>query len=78
MTAAGLNHKPGDSSASMKSEVRVHAMFSRPPPAAAKMKLPVEDHGIVALAENMPGGKAFRPDDILRMRNGKTVEMRQH
>ncbi len=73
--SGGLNLKPGDFIRSMKSDksgaCNVFALLR----AAAKMKLPVEVHGIVALAENMPGGKAFRPDDILRMRNGKTVEI---
>ncbi|MBL3539653.1 leucyl aminopeptidase [Aminivibrio sp.] len=73
--SGGLNIKPGDFIRSMKSDksgaCNVFALLR----AAAKMKLPMEVHGIVPLAENMPGGKAFRPDDILRMRNGKTVEI---
>ncbi|RTZ60500.1 MAG: hypothetical protein DSZ31_01895, partial [Gammaproteobacteria bacterium] len=35
----------------------------------------VEIHGFVGAAENMPGGESYRPDDIIRMRNGKTVEV---
>jgi leucyl aminopeptidase len=73
--SGGLNLKPGEYIRTMKGDksgaCNVFAILR----AAAKMKLPLEVHGIVALAENMPGGKAFRPDDILRMRNGKTVEI---
>jgi len=35
----------------------------------------VEVHGIIAAAENMPSGTALRPDDIIRARNGKTIEI---
>jgi len=35
----------------------------------------VEVHGLVGAAENMPDGNAYRPDDVIRMRNGKTVEV---
>ena len=35
----------------------------------------VEIHGFVGAAENMPDGGSYRPDDIIKMRNGKTVEV---
>jgi leucyl aminopeptidase len=31
--------------------------------------------GIIASAENMPGGRAFKPGDVLRMMDGTTVEV---
>ena len=31
--------------------------------------------GYVPLVENMPSGNAIRPGDVLRIRNGKTVEV---
>jgi leucyl aminopeptidase len=43
--------------------------------AAAKLKLPVHLVGILSSAENMPGGRAYRPGDILTMYNGVTVEV---
>ena len=30
---------------------------------------------VLAAAENLPGGDAFRPGDILRAANGKTIEV---
>ena len=30
--------------------------------------------GILAVAENMPGGKAQRPGDVVKAMNGKTIE----
>ena len=45
-------------------------------PAASKaLKIPVRVVVLAPVTENMPGGSATRPGDILRMRNGKTVEV---
>ena len=43
--------------------------------AVGALKLPVNVIGLVPSAENMPGGAAYRPSDILRYANGKTVEV---
>lgn len=73
--SGGLNIKTGDFMRTMKGDktgaCNVFAILR----GAAKMRIPCEIHGIVPAAENMPGGRAFRPDDILRLRNGKTVEV---
>lgn len=43
--------------------------------AAAAMKLPLRITAWLALAENMPSGSAARPNDVLTIRGGKTVEV---
>ena len=43
--------------------------------AAARLKLPVRVVALAPVTENLPSGSACRPGDILRMRNGKTVEV---
>jgi leucyl aminopeptidase len=43
--------------------------------AIAGLRLPIRLRAYVPLAENMPSSKAYRPGDILRMANGKTVEI---
>jgi leucyl aminopeptidase len=43
--------------------------------AIAGLGLPVRLRAYAPLAENMPGSRAYRPGDILRMGNGKTVEI---
>jgi leucyl aminopeptidase len=43
--------------------------------AIAALKLPVRVTAVLAAAENLPGGDAFRPGDILRAANGKTIEI---
>jgi leucyl aminopeptidase len=39
------------------------------------LKPAVTVHGIIGATENMPGGRAIRPGDILRSMSGKTVEV---
>ncbi|MCZ6508050.1 MAG: leucyl aminopeptidase [Acidobacteria bacterium] len=43
--------------------------------AIAELGLRVRLRAYLPLAENMPGGRAYRPGDIVRMRGGKTVEV---
>jgi len=43
--------------------------------AVAELELPVRLHAYLPLAENMLSGAAYRPGDILRCYNGKTVEI---
>ena len=42
---------------------------------AAQLNLPVAVTGYLCLAENMPGGHAQRPGDVVTMRDGTTVEI---
>src|SRR5436853_3683538 len=43
--------------------------------AAARLGLAVDVTGVVPATENLPGGKAQKPGDVIRFRNGKTVEV---
>jgi leucyl aminopeptidase len=43
--------------------------------AIAELELPIEVHALLAAAENMVSGDSMRPDDIIRMYNGVTVEI---
>ena len=43
--------------------------------AMARLKLKVDVIGLVGSTENMPGAAAVKPGDILRARNGKTMEV---
>jgi len=43
--------------------------------AAAALKLPVNLIGIVAGTENLPGGNAYKPGDVVTARNGKSFEI---
>ena len=43
--------------------------------AAARLKLPVNIIGLLPLVENLPGGGAARPGDIVKSHSGKTIEI---
>jgi leucyl aminopeptidase len=43
--------------------------------ASALLKVSPRVIGVLACAENLPGGRAYRPGDVLRTYNGKTIEV---
>jgi len=43
--------------------------------AVSELKLPINVVGIIPSVENMPGGEAYRPGDIIKLFNGKTAEI---
>jgi leucyl aminopeptidase len=43
--------------------------------AAASLKVPPRVIGVMACAENLPSGSAYRPGDVLRTYSGKTIEI---
>jgi leucyl aminopeptidase len=44
--------------------------------AVSELELDIEVHAFVGAVENMIGGNAYKPDDVLRAKNGKTIEVR--
>lgn len=71
----GISLKPAGSMITMKSDMAGAATVLNVVAAAAELELPVEVTGYLCLAENMPGGNAIRPEDVLTMRGGTTVEV---
>jgi len=43
--------------------------------AASRLKLPMRLVGLVPTCENLPSGSAYKPGDILKALNGKTIEV---
>ena len=43
--------------------------------AASALALPLEVHAVLGCTENMIGANAYKPDDIVTARNGKTIEV---
>ncbi|TAM91790.1 MAG: leucyl aminopeptidase [Jatrophihabitans sp.] len=72
--SGGLNLKTAKME-QMKSDMGGAAAMIASICAVAALKLPVEVVATVPMAENMPGGAAYRPSDILTFRNGRTVEV---
>lgn len=73
--SGGLCLKPARSMIDMKSDMAGAAVMCAVTIAAARLKLPVEIHGIAALTENMPSGRAYRPGDVFGSLDGKSVEI---
>lgn len=73
--SGGLCLKPPASMLTMKSDMAGAAAVAATVIAAAELKLPVAVTSYLCLAENMPGGAAQRPGDVVTMRNGSTVEI---
>jgi leucyl aminopeptidase len=73
--AGGLCLKPPKAMLDMKCDMSGAAVTIGVVLAAARLKLPVEVHGIVGSTENMTGGEAYRPGDVFPSLDGKTVEI---
>jgi len=74
--SGGLSLKPADFMVTMKSDKSGASAVLGIMNAVKKLNLDVEVHGIIGAAENMIGGNAYKPDDILTAKNGKTIEVR--
>ena len=73
--SGGISLKGADGMEDMRSDMGGAAAVIGAFEAIAKMKLPVHLVGLVAACENMPSGTATRPADVVRARNGKTIEI---
>lgn len=73
--SGGLSLKPGAHMEDMKGDMAGGAGTLHGIGAVAALRLPVRAVAVLAAAENLPGGGAFRPGDILRAANGKTIEI---
>jgi leucyl aminopeptidase len=73
--AGGLSLKPAAHMEDMKGDMAGGASALHGVGAIAALRLPVRAIAVLAAAENLPGGDAFRPGDILRAANGKTIEI---
>jgi leucyl aminopeptidase len=73
--SGGLSIKPADAMEWMKSDMGGAASILATMRAIAALKPKVNVIAAIPSAENMPGGSAIRPGDVLRHRNGKTSEV---
>ncbi|WP_411573761.1 leucyl aminopeptidase [Streptomyces fradiae] len=73
--SGGISLKPAGHNETMKCDMSGAAAVFAAVVAVARLGLPVNVTGWLALAENMPSGTATRPGDVLRMYSGKTVEV---
>jgi leucyl aminopeptidase len=71
----GISLKPAENMEQMKADMTGGAEVLATIRAAARLRLPLHLIGILPATENMPGGRAIKPGDILRTLSGQTVEV---
>lgn len=74
--SGGLSLKPANSMAEMKSDMAGAAAVLGAMEIIGELGASVKVTGILALAENFPSGTAQAPGDVLVMKNGKSVEVK--
>jgi leucyl aminopeptidase len=73
--SGGLSLKTNDQMLDMKCDMAGAAAVLGAMQGIAELGLPVNVIGVMALVENMPGGRAMKLGDVLHARNGKTIEV---
>jgi len=71
----GISIKPAAEMDEMKFDMCGAASVLGTLKAVGEMKLPINVVGVVPTTENMPGGRATRPGDIVKSLSGQTVEI---
>ncbi len=74
--SGGLSLKPGALMDEMKFDMGGAAAVLGHFQSLAKLDLPLKVVGLVPAVENMPGGKAYRPGDIVVTRSGLSIEIK--
>jgi len=71
----GISLKPGAGLDEMKFDMSGAGSVLGTMKTIARLALPVDVVGIVVAAENMPGGNALRPGDVVTSMSGQTIEV---
>lgn len=74
--SGGLSLKSSDYMVTMKADKSGASAVLGIMKAISELSLDIEVHGICGVVENMIGGNAYKPDDVLTAKNGKTIEVR--
>ena len=73
--SGGISLKPSENMERMKADMTGGAEVLASVRAAARLKLPLRLISLLPVVENMPGGRAMRPGDVVKTLSGKTVEV---
>ncbi len=73
--SGGISIKPWEKMGEMKGDMAGGATVVATLAACAARRLPLRVVGLVPCVENMPGGGAFRPGDVIETCSGKTIEV---
>ena len=73
--SGGLSLKPSESMLEMKCDMAGAATVVGAMQAIAELNLPVNVTGIIGCVENMVSGSSYKLGDVLKAKNGKTIEI---
>jgi leucyl aminopeptidase len=73
--SGGISIKPAENMDKMKDDMSGGAAVLGAIRAAASLRLPLNIVGLLPATENMPGGRAYKPGDVLRTLSGQTIEV---
>ncbi|NTV09580.1 MAG: leucyl aminopeptidase, partial [Zoogloea sp.] len=73
--SGGISLKPGEGMDEMKYDMCGAASVLGTLKAVARMALPINVVGVIPSTENMPGGSAIKPGDIVTSMSGQTIEI---
>jgi leucyl aminopeptidase len=73
--SGGLSLKPTDGMLTMNGDMAGAAAVVGAMRVVAELRPPFPVHAVFGACENMPGGRAYKPSDVLRAYNGKTVQV---
>lgn len=73
--SGGLSLKPGDAMEWMKADMAGAAAVLAAAEAVAALRPAINVSFLIPAVENLPGGRAFKPTDILRTFSGRTIEV---
>ncbi len=73
--SGGISIKPSEKMEDMKYDKAGACSVLGIMSAVARLDLPLRVIGLMPLCENLPGGRAYKPGDVVKMHSGKTVEV---
>lgn len=73
--SGGISIKPSENMHEMKGDMSGGAAVIATMKAIGQLKPKINVTGIVPATENLPGGAAYKPGDVLKAMNGKTIEV---
>jgi leucyl aminopeptidase len=73
--SGGISIKPSENMKEMKGDMSGGAAVLAAIDAIARLKLKINVTAFVGATENLPGGKAIKPGDVVTAVNGKTIEV---
>jgi len=73
--SGGISLKPSSKLSEMKTDMAGAAIVIEVMRTVAKLKLKVNIIAVIPMTENMPGGNAYKPGDVIGSLSGKTIEV---